>query len=715
MVTMPWLSPRGPTDRVHFSQFCRPPAVDRVIGMPEHAHLALKLLGERTATRVTVRADSGVAIPIYIASQKARALLYFVAMQKEHSTSRSRCATLLWGDRPDALARHNLRQTLVSLRACFAVVMPDVIILEGDIIRLRKDRLAVDAVAFATMARSKELSNLERAGALYDGEFLAGEEVIAAAFCDWVNEEQVRLQNLASYVFRECAQQWDAGGDGERAIDAATRLTGLDPLREDWQRLLLRIYARYRGREAALAHAWSLVALLRRELGVDPAPATKALIVEIERGALSIEPATGGDPAESTPPINGSQLVESPQEVFASQASIAKPSVAVLPFHVLGGAWDENYFAEGLHIEITMALSNIRAISVASRDSALAHASDAIDVRQVGSDMEVDYVIKGAIRQRDNRVRVTIGVVNTHTGYHLFSRSYDAMLQELFAAQDEIAAKFSALVEPHIYAVEGRQAMAKPIDALDARGCIMRALALINIRSKRNYTLAQKLLKRVVSLKPDWPQAYSLISYIATLEVLYGWQSRENLRFAHNSAVEAILRDPEEPWAHFALGFVHLQSRATEQALERFIKARELNPICNLVHTHLGSAYSYLGRTEDALRQVEEAERLASREFFVGVNNCVRANAYFAAGKHEAAAAFARRSVHDSPGMVTSQRQLVVNHFLDGELDAAKAELRRLRELVPGLSLHSIKEALAYCRETDKERFLDAFHRLGVK
>jgi DNA-binding SARP family transcriptional activator len=132
----------------------RAAAVTDVFGMPKHIRIALRLLGERTVSRVTVASDTGAATPISIASQKARALLYFVAMQKEHCATRGQLATLLWGDRTDALARQNLRQTLVSLRESLGVILPELLIVQGDIIQLRKDRLAVDAVAFASLARS---------------------------------------------------------------------------------------------------------------------------------------------------------------------------------------------------------------------------------------------------------------------------------------------------------------------------------------------------------------------------------------------------------------------------------------------------------------------------------------------------------------------------------------------------------------------------------
>jgi TolB-like protein/DNA-binding SARP family transcriptional activator len=688
--------------------------------MSKRARLALRLFGERTTTsRIAIADDTGAATPICIASRKARALLYFVAMQKENCATRAQLATLLWEDHTDALARQNLRQSLVSLRESFASIFPDLIIIEGDVIRLRRDCLAVDAVAFTLLAAAKEFSHLQRAVALYGGEFLAGNDVPAAAFCDWVDEERTRLHGLAGRVFQEYAQQCHVRGNGEQAIDAATRLVGLDPLREDWQRLLLEMYARHRGREPALAHARAVVALLRKELGVEPSSATKALVANIEQGVIANQSAPVADAPRTTLGDARLPTSRSGQSAFLSNgplARLAKPSIAVLPFDVMGSGHDGNYFAEGLHIDIISALSNIRALTVISRDSTLVYAGRAVDARQIGPELDADYLVKGSIRQADERMRVTIELIDARTGYHIFTRRYDMVIAEVFAAQDEIAAKFSSSVEPHIYAAEASQAIGQPLESLDARCCTMRALALINSRSKRNYALARKLLQRAVGLNPDSAQAYSLVAYVTALEVVYGWAPRERpMRHAHDAALQALLRDPQEPWAHFALGFVQAQSRSTEQAIESFNRALALNPNFSLTRTYLGSALSHLGRSDEALEQIDEAERLSLREFFFGVNNYVRANAYFAVEKHELAAACAARSVQQSPGIVTSHRHLVVNHTLAGEAGAAEAALRRLRQLVPGLSLKSISEALPYSREIDQTRFLDAFHRLGVE
>jgi tetratricopeptide (TPR) repeat protein len=201
-----------------------------------------------------------------------------------------------------------------------------------------------------------------------------------------------------------------------------------------------------------------------------------------------------------------------------------------------------------------------------------------------------------------------------------------------------------------------------------------------------------------------------------SLEVVYGWKRRENtMAVARDIARNAVLLDGDAAWSHFSLGYAHAQSRATEEAVLEYEKALSLNPNFSLAHTYLGSAFSVLGRSEAALAEIDMAERVASREIFRGVNNYVRANAYFAAGRYHDASVFARNSVRESPGIVTSHRHLVVNYALVGAIQEARSALEDLLHLVPGISLQLIDEALPYLREQDRSRFLEAFHRLGIE
>jgi TolB-like protein/DNA-binding SARP family transcriptional activator len=240
--------------------------------------------------RFAVRLDCGA--PISILSKKGAALLAYLAMQPDYKASRERLATLLWGDRPNNLARQNLRQCLFSLRREVPEVA-SLLCLETESVGLISNGLAVDARDFAALAAADDPEALARASDLYIGPFVPDLGPASEEFDEWARGERARLEAAAARVLVACARQADAAGHGSRAVAFAERLVGIDPLREDWQRIALDIHARHEGRDAALAQADRLVALLKSELGVGPQPSTKALIDGIRNG----------ESAPPTPPI----------------------------------------------------------------------------------------------------------------------------------------------------------------------------------------------------------------------------------------------------------------------------------------------------------------------------------------------------------------------------------------------------------------------------
>ena len=201
-------------------------------------------------------------------------------------TYRATCeelATLFWGDNPDALARHSLRQCLISLRQDLCLAS-EILSADREAISLRTQLLAVDARTFLSLARSGVPDELTRAVTLWYGAFLPVLTLDIEAFDVWHRQEAERLVTAAAAVFEALCRNADANGDGESAITAAEQLVALEPTREDRQRTALTLFARYRGREAALNRAKSVTDLLRQEIGVAPETATSALVDAIRQG-----------------------------------------------------------------------------------------------------------------------------------------------------------------------------------------------------------------------------------------------------------------------------------------------------------------------------------------------------------------------------------------------------------------------------------------------
>lgn len=190
----------------------------------------------------------GTSEELRISSRKACALLAYLAMLPDQRASREHLARFFWGERVDELARQSLRQCLSSLRGDLAAAPVEILVVDPNTVGLQSKNVTVDAVEFVTLADSSEVSDLDRAAGLYRGKFLA-EFYLDEPFDAWVRKTRTQLDGAAARLFETRARLADAGGEGEQAIQAVERLLAFDPLREDWQRLALQIYARYQGRD----------------------------------------------------------------------------------------------------------------------------------------------------------------------------------------------------------------------------------------------------------------------------------------------------------------------------------------------------------------------------------------------------------------------------------------------------------------------------------
>jgi DNA-binding SARP family transcriptional activator/TolB-like protein len=275
--------------------------------MPKLAQVSVRLLGVFAMEAKTAR-----TIPVLIRSRKARALFAYLAMKPDYRASREEVATLLWSDSLDAHARHSLSQCLTSLRQDLRLA-PELLFVEREMIGIRAKDLSVDTREFLALAKSSKQEDADRASELYRGEFLSDLTLDIEEFDSWRRQQRDQLAIAAARVFETLSRYADERGDGERAIDTAERLVALDPTREDWQRVALALYARYRGREAALSCAKAFTELLKNEIGVSPEEDTRTLIDAIRRGEIvPVHPADGGNSEARLPRNPEAAPVEAP-------------------------------------------------------------------------------------------------------------------------------------------------------------------------------------------------------------------------------------------------------------------------------------------------------------------------------------------------------------------------------------------------------------------
>jgi TolB-like protein/DNA-binding SARP family transcriptional activator/Tfp pilus assembly protein PilF len=283
--------------------------------MKPPARIRLRLLGRLALAYGDEQA------PIRLSTRKAGALLAYVAMSPEQTASREELATLLWGSCSDQQARQSLRQALALLRK--GLRWSHFFLANSEVVRLQPGVWSVDAREFDAMSKSSDPVELARAAELFGGEFLTGLNIEEEGFEEWLRGQRQRVQLAAARLCETLATRPDLVTDGDQAVAAAERLLALDPLREDWQRLALTLYARYRGKNEALAQAEAFAGVLQRELGVAPEQETCALIERIR--AEQILPAASPQPARNppasplspvaTPATHGDELNDGPLPV----------------------------------------------------------------------------------------------------------------------------------------------------------------------------------------------------------------------------------------------------------------------------------------------------------------------------------------------------------------------------------------------------------------
>jgi TolB-like protein len=202
-----------------------------------------------------------------------------------------------------------------------------------------------------------------------------------------------------------------------------------------------------------------------------------------------------------------------------------KPSIAVLPFQNMSGDPEQEYFADGIVEEIITALSRLRQLFVIARNSSFTYKGRAVDVKQVGRELGVRYVLEGSVRRAANRVRITGQLVDASTGAHLWADRFDGELEDIFDLQDRVTASVVGAIAPKLEQAEIERAKRKPTDSLDAYDYYLRGLASFYRGTKRATSEALQLLYLAIDLDPDFAPAYGMAAFCYVIRNSNNWKT----------------------------------------------------------------------------------------------------------------------------------------------------------------------------------------------
>jgi TolB-like protein len=362
-----------------------------------------------------------------------------------------------------------------------------------------------------------------------------------------------------------------------------------------------------------------------------------------------------------------------------------KPSIAVLPFQNMSGDPEQDYFADGMVEEIITALSRIRWLFVIARNSSFTYKGHAIDVKQVGRELGVRYVLEGSVRKAAGRVRITAQLIDATSAAHLWADHFDGSLEDIFDLQDRVALSVAGVIEPALQAAEIRRSADRPTHDLTAYDMYLRARPAIDSFEKDQIVQALDLLRQAIKRDPHYGPALALAAACHHQLDTNGWtDDREtNRRIGVNLARQALRVGGDDPDVLAPAAFVLARfGEDIDAAIALVDRSLVLNPSFARGWACSGYIRMFAGQPDLSIKHFETALRLSPRDrkasYLMGIGM-----AQFFAGRFEEAAATLQLSLQELPHYSNAHRFLASCYAQMGRLDEAREVIKRLRDITP--------------------------------
>ena len=394
-----------------------------------------------------------------------------------------------------------------------------------------------------------------------------------------------------------------------------------------------------------------------------------------------------------------------------------RPSIAVLPFTNLSGDPEQEYFADGVVEDIISALSRIRWLFVIARNSSFTYKGRAVDVKQIGRELGVRYVLEGSVRKAANRVRITGQLVDATTAAHLWADRFEGTLDDIFELQDQVTASVVGAIAPQLERAEIERAKRKPTESLDAYDYYLRGRTNLNQGTREAIGEGLPLFYKAIELDPDFASAYAMAAWCHFWRKANGWMTdrpqeiAEGTRLARR-AVElgkddaVALTRGGHALAHF-VGDLDSSVALVDRALA-------LDPNLAAAWFLGGFLRARRGDPDDAIEFFTRAMRFSPLDPEMFRMQAGMALAHLFAGRFESASAWAEKASRDLPSFLMVAGIIAASHALAGRTDDAQRAMRHLRQLDPALRISSLEDWLPIRRPEDLATFADGLRRAGL-
>lgn len=605
---------------------------------------------------------------------------------------RQQLCDAFWPDRGDAQARSSLRQALAAIRRIVSGEASNILI-EGDgaTVRLVARPEDVDVWFFGHLAEQSDALQLANAAECYQGDILAGiglPEALDQRFAPYrrsYRHKALLLVERLSLLGDADLKMVEAGCQG-----LAERLLSTDPTAEEAHRALIRLHKQNGRVNAALRQFQLCRETLQRELGVEPESRTRELMAGPRHPAVAAEP---------SPP---SEL----------------PSIAVLPFRNLTSEPDQDYFADGVVDDIINGLSRYRnLLYVIARNSSFTYKGRAVDVKLVGRELNVRYVLEGSVRRSGNRLRIGGQLIDATTALQIWSDRFEGDVADIFALQDRIAESVVGALVPQVREAEMNRARRAPTESIDAHLAYMRAMGSFYTWSRDGLDKALELSYRAIELDPDYAPPYGLALGCFFMRRATGWggdpahELPEARRLCER--VYEIGRDN-----FFALGAAGFSLAGLlgehDRGAALIDESLVLNPNASATLMQSSFVRTWMGQPEVAIQQLQRAMLNSPVDVLMFTMHTGMALAHFVAGRDDEAYVWAEKALQRNPIAGPAIRIAAASAALLGRPMDATKYLSLLRQLDPGLRVSSLADRVPLRRPQDLERLANGLRRAGL-
>jgi TolB-like protein/Flp pilus assembly protein TadD len=406
-------------------------------------------------------------------------------------------------------------------------------------------------------------------------------------------------------------------------------------------------------------------------------------------------------------------VAESPKDRESSLASPKRPSIAVLPFQNISGDPEQEYFADGFVEDVISGLARVKWLFVVARNSSFIYKGRLVDVRRVGSELGVRYVLEGSVRKERHRVRVSAQLIEAETGIHLWSERYDRIYHDIFALQDELAMCVVGAIEPSLRSVEIERVKRKRPESLDAYDLLLQALPFAYRHTTKDAANAIPLLTKALELEPRYAAAHAYLAWCYQGRFRYGLREEDRAAaIGHARAAIAIGTDDATVLAISAF-IVAMSEHDHVTAFAMFDRALSLSNSNALALSCSALIMSFIGRTEGATERAQRAILLSPFDPLNYLAYNALAVCHFLTGRYEEARASARLSVQLNPDFSVCHLFLAAALVRLGLQEEADREAQRVLALDPAFTIQRLSRRLGFAQAVAAP-LADAWREAGL-